>query len=83
MKTNSNTVRYGVSDLGQAAALVCKGFEIIDFVPDSRSRRVTFYFKDKNIDTVARMYWAGTLTVDSKQFWNEMKNIKTRLYSLR
>jgi hypothetical protein len=77
-------VKYGVSDLGQATALTCRGFEVIDLAPNPDTDRVTFYFKpSKEIDLTTRLYWSGKLPVDAKQFWQEMKNLKTRLYGLR
>ena len=83
MNTKHN-IRHGVNDLGQATALVCTGFEIVDLAPNPNSERVTFYFEpNTKLDDAARKYWAGTLSVDAKQYWQEMKNLKTRLYSLR
>lgn len=79
-----NELSYAVSDLGQATALVCSGYVVVDLAPNPDSDRVTFYFKpDDRISNVAQSYWAGTLQVDARQFWQEMKNLKTRLYSLR
>ncbi len=79
-----NEVNYGVNDLGLATALACSKFEVFDLAPNPDSDRVTFYFKPSNeIDTVTRLYWSGKLSVDAKQFWQEMKNLKSRLYSLR
>ena len=79
-----NSVNYGVSDLGQATALSCSGFEIIELAPNPDSERVTFYFlPNKDLDRITRLYWAGKLNVDAKQFWQEMKNLKARLYSLK
>ena len=77
-------INKGVNDLGQATALVCAGFEIIDLLPNPDSDKVTFYFgPDKAIDDAIQAYWAGKLSVDAKQYWQEIKNLKTRLYSLR
>lgn len=77
-------VNYGVSDLGQATALVCAGFEVIDLAPNPDSDRVTFYFKpSERIAETTHLYWSGKLSVDAKQYWQEMKNLKTRLYSVR
>lgn len=84
MHMNKNKVRYGINDLGQATALVCAGFEVIDLASNPDSDRVTFYFQpSERIATTAQEYWSGKLKVDAKQYWQEMKNLKTRLYSVR
>jgi hypothetical protein len=80
----THKIKYGVNDLGQATALICAGFEVIDLTPNPDSDRVTFYFKpSERIAETTQLYWSGKLTVDAKQYWQEMKNLKTRLYSLR
>jgi hypothetical protein len=84
MNIGRNNINYGVNDLGQATALACSGFEIVELAPSPNSDRVTFYFKpDNNIERVTRLYWSGKLNVDAKHFWQEMRNLKTRLYSIR
>ena len=84
MNISKKDINYGVSDLGQATALSCSGFEIIELAPNPDSERVTFYFKpNKELDRATRLYWAGKLNVDAKQFWQEMKNLKSRLYSIK
>jgi len=83
MNSNHN-IKYGVNDLGQATALICAGFEVIDLAPNPDNDRVTFYFQpSEKIAETAQEYWSGKLKVDAKQYWQEMKNLKTRLYSVR
>ncbi len=80
----SSKLKYGVTDLGQATALVCTGHQVVDLLPNPNSDRVTFYFEPSNeLDKTANAYWTGELTVGAKQYSQEMKNLKSRLYSLR
>ena len=82
--SRTQKVNCGVNDLGQATALVCSGFEVIDLAPNPDSERVTFYFRQsQKINETAQLYWSGKLSVDAKQYWQEMKNLKTRLYGLK
>lgn len=84
MNISSKKINYGVSDLGQATALACSGFEIVDMAPNPDSDRVTFYFKPVDgIERITSLYWAGKLNVDAKNYWQEMRNLKSRLYSLK
>lgn len=70
-------------DMGLAIALVCCGFQLIQLEKSGINSRVTFRFiAEEEIDQRAQEYWNGTLKVAAKLFWNESKNIKTRLYSL-
>jgi hypothetical protein len=84
MINTKHSIKYGVNDLGLASAIVCKGFEIIDLLPNPDSERVTFCFEPcADLDVIAKRYWSGKLTVDAKRFWQEMKNLKTRLYNIK
>jgi hypothetical protein len=70
-------------DMGLAVGLVSKGYELLELESKSYSKRVTFRFQQEtSIDQAAQDYWSGRMQVDAKTYWNEMKNLKTRLYSL-
>lgn len=70
-------------DMGLAIALACCGYELKGLERPQFSKRVTFRFLgDDNIHEIAQCYWSGKLPIDAKSYWNESKNIKTRLYSL-
>lgn len=71
-------------DFGLAIALVCCGYELVGLEQKKQgSSRITFRFAShQNINEDAQKYWSGKLAVDAKSYWNESKNLKTRLYSL-
>lgn len=75
---------YDTSDMGLAIALICLGHELVQLEQAGSSKRVTFRFKAANgLYEAAQSYWCGKLYVDAKAYWNESKNLKTRLYSLQ
>lgn len=70
-------------DMGLAVALLCKEYQLAELERPEYGSRVTFRFiLDDGIDQAAQNYWNGKLEVDAKRYWNEAKNLKTRLYSL-
>jgi len=70
-------------DMGLAVALLCKEYQLAELERHQYGGRVTFRFTlDDGIDQAAQDYWNGKLEVDAKRYWNEAKNLKTRLYSL-
>lgn len=73
---------YDCGDMGLAVALVCCGFELISLERPQHGNRITFRFKvEGEIYQATQDYWSGNLMVDAKRYWNETKNLKTRLYS--
>ena len=75
---------FDTQDMGLAVALLSKGFEIGELEEPRYGSRVTFRFMDvTGLNEAAQEYWAGRLLVDAKSYWNESKNLKTRLYSLK
>ena len=69
-------------DMGISVALICRGFELLDLRSEGTSKRVVFIFRNSNgIEEAIQDYWSGKLRVDAKLYWNETKNLKTRLYS--
>jgi hypothetical protein len=70
-------------DMGLAVALLCKEYQLAELERPQHGGRVTFRFiLDAGINQAAQDYWNGKLEIDAKRFWNEAKNLKTRLYSL-
>lgn len=70
-------------DMGLAVALLCKEYQLAELESPNYGARVTFRFvSEDGIEQAAQDYWNGKLEVDAKKYWNEAKNLKTRLYSL-
>jgi len=70
-----------ISDLGCAAALLTADFELLSLDREN-PRRVKFVFRrEAEIEKVADDFWNGCLKQKSRQFWDNIKNLKNRLYS--
>jgi len=82
MKNYSNEDYYQTSDLAQATTL--SFYFPIKSVDKTNPKRVVFVFKrDKDLDNHIEAYWRGELKVEPQQFFNQLKTIKTRIYSLK
>lgn len=75
---------FTTQDMGLAIALLCSDYQLVGLQTPSSGQRITFCFQTaNNIEQASQSYWDGKLNVDAKNFWNESKNLKTRLYSLK
>lgn len=70
-----------VTDLGCAAALVTADFELLT-LDRANPRKVRFlYRREAGIEKVADDFWSDRLEQKSRSFWDNVKNLKNRLYS--
>lgn len=70
-----------VADLGCAAALVTADFDLLT-LDRASPRKVRFIFRRKiGIEKVADDFWSDRLEQKSRSFWDNVKNLKNRLYS--
>lgn len=68
-------------DLGLAAALVSCGFKLC---ATTRDRNGRFYFAFRQTSDLTEAideYWANTLNVSARLFADNMKMLKSRIYS--
>ncbi|RYX79154.1 hypothetical protein EON76_00300 [bacterium] len=73
----------GIRDLGVAAALVTCGFEIEDMNRDANGR-THFVFQETAVLTeVVNGYYADTLQVKARKFFDNTKMLKGRIYAGR
>lgn len=79
MSTQSINMR--THDLGLAAALVSSGFELR---ATSRDRNGRFYFafrQDLELERTVNSYWADSLNVKARKFFDNTKMLKSRIYA--
>jgi hypothetical protein len=70
-----------VSDLGCAAALVTANFSLLT-LDRANPRKIRFIFRcEAGIKKVADDFWSDRLEQKSRLFWDNIKNLKNRLYS--
>lgn len=72
---------FSLYDLGCASALVTANFELLT-LDRANPRKVRFIFKrEKGIGKTADDYWSDKLEQKSRSYWDNVKNLKNRLYS--
>ena len=70
-----------INDLGCATALITAGFSLLA-LDRTNPRKVRFVFrKETETIKVADDFWSDRLEQKSRSFWDNIKNLKNRLYS--
>jgi len=76
-----NSVLHKTSDLAQATTLSL--YFPIKSIDKTNPKRALFTFKrSKELDDCLNLFWCGELKVEPNQFFNQLKTIKTRIYSI-
>lgn len=72
---------FSTSDLALAGAIALYfPLEAID--KTQNQYKAQFLFKrDRSLDKLVEAYWRGELKVEPQTYFNQLKNIKARLYS--
>lgn len=72
---------FALFDLGCGAALITAGFELLTLDREN-PRKIKFVFlRQIGIEKVADDFWSDRLEQKSRSFWDNVKNLKNRLYS--
>jgi len=75
-----NNKYFQTNDLALCAALLCSGLSIID-IDKTNLKRVFFLFeKNRKNEIVIDKYWKHELLVDPINYFNALKELKTRIY---
>lgn len=70
---------FRTRDLGEAAALLCSGYQLKQMSPEGSF----FWFEfanSKSIQETSREYWFGSLRVPAKEFRTHMNTLKNRVF---
>ena len=79
MKTIHETDFYRTSDLACAAAVSL--FVQLDSIDKTDRRRAFFIFeRNSELDGLLEAFWKGTLQVEPRAYFDQIKALKTRLY---
>lgn len=74
--------QFQTNDLALAAALNECGFAIIE-LDASNPRRIAFVFDHTaDLDDTTKKYWKGSLRVDPKSYFDNLRHLKSRLYTV-
>jgi len=80
MNNSLNENLYRTSDLALVTTLSL--YSPIETTEPMDDRKVFFVFlKTPDLDMLIKKYWAGKLRVEPQRFFNQLKVIKTRIYS--
>lgn len=72
---------FVTQELSLSAALVTWGFPLDSIDKTSSSAKATFIFlRSKELDGAIQAFWNNTATVFPKQYFNALKEVKSRLY---
>lgn len=72
---------YQTHDLGCAAALISADFELIS-LDKTNPRKVLFIFHRKaGVETIVNDYWTDRLEIGAREFFDNIKMLKNRIYS--
>ena len=71
---------YKTSDLA-LTTILSLSFPLIGISPQSNNKSLFIFENSKNLEKLIEEYWSGTLKVEPKVYFNQLKTIKTRLYS--
>ncbi len=73
--------RFSTYDLGCSSALISSGFNLIS-LDKSNPRKILFIFnRQVDIEKAVNNYWADTLKIKARSFFDNIKMLKNRIYS--
>lgn len=70
-----------IRDLGVVAALVTCGFEVADTHRDTTGRTYFVFQETAALDETVNGYYADTLQVKARKFFDNTKMLKGRIYA--
>jgi len=72
---------YLTKDLGEAAALLTAGINLLRLQKESKF--YWFVFDSTNSHEISNNYWSGQLKVVAKQYSDSLRSLKDRLFAQR
>ena len=72
-----------IRDLGLAAALVSRGFFMCDAHKDETGRVHFVFMETPELGRAINDYWADSLDVKARKYFDDIKMLKSRIYGER
>lgn len=73
---------YKTADLALVAVLLLFIPDSLEVVDRGNPRKVLFCFgKSPDLDSLVKQYWSRELQVEPQAFFNELKQVKVRIYA--
>lgn len=79
METIPNNTR--IHDLGLAAAMVSSGFDLKATNRDINGRFYFLFRQTVDLTNAIEAYWSDTLIVNARNYFDNTKMLKSRIYS--
>jgi hypothetical protein len=80
MKHINERELFETSDISLANTICCFGGKIEAINKTNPSRAIFIFKRSKKLDALIQGFWTHTLQVDPLNYFNNLKEIKTRLY---
>lgn len=78
----NNNVEYYTKDIGEAAAMLTMGRNVVRLEPGEAN--FWFVFSEKQeCENISNLYWSGELTVSAKMYSTNLRLLKDRLFARR
>ncbi len=68
-------------DLGCSAALLTAGFELLSLNKDNPHKSLFVFARSNELDKAVEDYWSSKLKVKARQYFENIKMLKNRIYS--
>ncbi len=78
-----NQLTTRVKDLALVASLISCGFEVLDTIRDTGGRVHFEFAQTDELERAVSAYWADTLNVKARTYSDNIKMLKSRIYSER
>jgi hypothetical protein len=74
--------QFSTFDLSLSAALISEGYRLWGMDKTDDKNRVKFVFiREKNLDDSVQSFWADSLLVNPRIYFDNLKLLKNRMYS--
>ncbi len=70
-----------ISDLGLAAALICRDHEMSSTERDVTGRTYFMFTQNDELSHDLNDYWSGSLDVKARNYFDNIKMLKSRIYA--
>lgn len=81
-KADSLNVKFLTYDIGLAAALITLGYNLYKVDKLDKKKCQFIFNRDEHIDKMVDEYWDDKLTLLVRSFYDNLKMLKNRLYSV-
>lgn len=80
---NKEPLMVSIRDLGVVAALVTCGFEVVKTYRDPNGRTYFVFRETTTLDEIVGSYYADTLIVKARKYFDNTKMLKSRIHCER